>query len=502
MKDITSRIALLTKARYPFVQLSSHEESRVERALERLAESEKVPLWRWTATRGLVHPEGHVVDGTQTPTAMLAHICTVKTPAYFVVFDLHHHTHDPLVVRYLRDAVFQMGPRRQALLSVAPVAINHADIQKDTTVLDVPLPDADEVSRILGALTKRHRIELSRAQTERFVRGSLGLTENEIKRLYARILLAGGRFSDEDLAQLIEEKRQAIRRSRFLELWQGGTSMGDVGGLDNLKRWLQQRQAGFTEEAKAFGLPEPKGVFLLGVQGCGKSLIAKAVADQWHLPLLRLDVAALFRSTSGEAVGLRETVRIAESLSPAVLWIDEIEKGFAGEGDTGGEGFGWFLTWMQEKTKPVFVVATANEVRHLPPELLRKGRFDEIFFVDLPNIHERLNVLEIHLRNRKRDPDAFDLVRVAEETEKFSGAELEQVVISALFTAFAAERQLSSTDIVDTAREMVPLAVTMDDRLKSLREWARPRARPATLDRRRIDFFEDWDEESPGIDAR
>jgi SpoVK/Ycf46/Vps4 family AAA+-type ATPase len=175
-----------------------------------------------------------------------------------------------------------------------------------------------------------------------------------------------------------------------------------------------------------------------------------------------------------------------------VLWIDEIEKGFGGRSDAGGEGFGWFLTWMQEKTKPVFVVATANEVRQLPPELLRKGRFDEIFFVDLPNVHERLNILEIHLKRRQRDPNAFDLVRVAEETEKFSGAELEQVVISALFTAFSARRQLDGADLVDTAREMVPLAVTMDDRLKDLREWARPRARPATLDRRRIDFFEDW----------
>jgi SpoVK/Ycf46/Vps4 family AAA+-type ATPase len=207
-------------------------------------------------------------------------------------------------------------------------------------------------------------------------------------------------------------------------------------------------------------------------------------------------VAALFRSTTGEEVGLRETVRIAESLAPAVLWIDEIEKGFGGRADAGGEGFGWFLTWMQEKTKPVFVVATANEVRQLPPELLRKGRFDEIFFVDLPNIHERLNILEIHLRRRQRDPNAFDLVRVAESTEKFSGAELEQVVISALFTAFSARRQLDSADLIDTAREMVPLAITMDDRLKDLREWARPRARPATLDRRRIDFFEDWAEEA------
>jgi len=498
VQDLKRRISLLARARYPLIQLVSHEEARIERTLEKLAEAEKLPYWRWTTTTGLRGPDGAIVANTTAPADMLAAISAHKSPALVVALDLHAHARDPLVVRHLRDLARTLGPRRQALISIAPAPIMAADLEKDTTVLDVPLPGREDVSRVLGILLKSRRLDLPHDRIERFVRGSLGLTENEIKRLYARILLSGGRFTDTDLAELIEEKRHAIRRSRFLELWEGGTSMGDVGGLSNLKRWLHQRQAGFTEEAQLFGLPEPKGVFLLGVQGCGKSLIAKAVADQWQLPLLRLDVAALFRSTTGEEVGLRETVRIAESLAPAVLWIDEIEKGFGGRNDAGGEGFGWFLTWMQEKTKPVFVVATANEVRQLPPELLRKGRFDEIFFVDLPNVHERLNILEIHLRRRKRDPNAFDLIRVAEETDKFSGAELEQVVISALFTAFSARRQLDSADLVDTAREMVPLAVTMDDRLKDLREWARPRARPATLDRRRIDFFEDWAEAEAG----
>jgi len=494
MKDIRKRIALLARARYPFIQLITHEEARVERELEKLSEGEKLPLWRWTATQGLRTPDGETVAETTEPTAMLDHISQLRRPGIFAVFDLHPHMHDPRVVRHLRDLARSLGPRRQALVAVSPIPILAPDLQKDTTVIDVPLPDATGVGHVLKVLLKSRRIELPSDRFARFVRGSLGLTENEIKRLYARILLAGGRFTDSDLDQLIEAKRHAIRRSRFLELWEGGTSMGDVGGLANLKRWLDQRQAGFTAEARSFGLPEPKGVFLLGVQGCGKSLIAKAIADQWHLPLLRLDVAALFRSAGGEQVGLRETVRIAESLAPAVLWIDEIEKGFAAEGGTGGEGFGWFLTWMQEKTRPVFVVATANEVRALPPELLRKGRFDEIFFVDLPNVHERLGILEIHLRRRDRDPHKFDLIRIAEETEKFSGAELEQVVIAALFAAFAERRPLHDGDLVDAAREMVPLAITMDDRLKDLREWARPRARPATLDRRRIDFFSDWAE--------
>jgi SpoVK/Ycf46/Vps4 family AAA+-type ATPase len=263
--------------------------------------------------------------------------------------------------------------------------------------------------------------------------------------------------------------------------------------MENLKEWLRQRNMAFTEKAKDFGLPEPKGLFLLGVQGCGKSLSAKVVANLWRVPLLRLDVAALFAGRAEE--GLKETIRVAESLAPAILWIDEIEKAFFGEAG-GGRVFGSFLTWMQEKTIPVFVVATANEVRSLPPELLRKGRFDEIFFVDLPNVHERLEVLEIHLRRRGRSVENFDLLAIAEETDRYSGAELEQLIVAAMYRAFAADRSLIQEDLLRTVRETIPLAVTMDDRLKELRDWARPRARPASLDTRRIAFFEDWEQDS------
>jgi SpoVK/Ycf46/Vps4 family AAA+-type ATPase len=223
--------------------------------------------------------------------------------------------------------------------------------------------------------------------------------------------------------------------------------------------------------------------------------MAKAVADLWKMPLLRLDVAAVFSAAGREDESLRATIRIAERVAPVVLWIDELEKGFLSMAETGGgQAFGTFLTWMQEKTAPVFVVATANEVRILPPELLRKGRFDEIFFVDLPDVHERLQILEIHLRLRNRDPHAFDLTQIAEETDRFSGAELEQIVVSALYTAFADDRTLDFEDLIEATRETIPLAVTMDDHIKLLREWARPRARRASTDRRRIDFFEHWEE--------
>lgn len=492
MQAVLDKLALLIRARYPLVHLLTHEEERVERGVERLAAREGLEVWRWRSTSGLVGPDG-TVDGTEALPAALDAIGLVGQNALFLLFDPHPFLEWPEVVRRLRDLAHGLGGRNQALLLVGASLGVPLELDKELAVLDVPLPGREEVGKLLGLLLKSQNIEVPPALFERFVRGSLGLTEREIKRLYARILLAGGRFVEEDLAALGEEKRQAIRKSRFLEFWEMGGRMDNVGGLDNLKQWLTRRALGFSDRAKAFGLPEPRGLFLLGVQGCGKSLIAKAIADLWRFPLLRLDVAAVFQGRARQEESLRETVRVAESLAPVVLWIDELEKGLVSAGQSGGEALGFFLTWMQEKTAPVFVVATANEVRNLPPELLRKGRFDEIFFVDLPNVHERLSVLEIHIRNRGRQPESFDLTPVAEETEKFSGAELEQVVVAALFNAFATGRELASEDLLDCAREMIPLAVTMDDRLKELREWARPRARPASLDRRRIDFFEEWE---------
>ena len=349
--------------------------------------------------------------------------------------------------------------------------------------------------QLLAALLKAQAIEVPTDRFWRFVDGCLGLTEREIKRLLARIMMVGNGFAESDLSALVEEKRQAIRRSRYLEFWEAGGSVNQVGGLDALKNWLEARGRGFTDEARQFGLPQPKGLFLLGVQGCGKSLMAKAVADMWRMPLLRLDVAAVFSSPKGEDESLRSTIRVAEGLAPVVLWIDELEKGFMSMAELGGgQAFGNFLTWMQEKEAPVFVVATANDVRQLPPELMRKGRFDDIFFVDLPDVHERLQILEIHLRIRERDPQSFDLTQVAEETDRFSGAELEQVVVSGLFQAFSEDRELAFEDLVEAARDTVPLSVTMDDHIKQLREWARPRARRASTDRHRVDFFEHWEE--------
>lgn len=492
MDEVLARIPHLLSARYALLWLVSPEEERVERGLERLCQQHGLQLFFWRSTTGLVSPFGGSFPDTTDVSRAMAALASLEVPALFVLEDAGEALAAPEVVRRLRDLERELAGRGQALVLLGNRIAIPAEVETDFTVLDVPLPGRAEIGKLLALLLTRQRIVLAPALFEQFVTASLGLTEKEIKRAYARLSVEGRRFDEADVELVLEEKARMLRKSRFLEFIRPEIAFADVGGLGNLKAWLTERAQGFSDRARKYGLPEPKGLFLLGVQGCGKSLSAKAVAALWRLPLLRLDVAALFAGRAEE--GLRDTIRIAESLAPVVLWIDEIEKAFFGE-TSSGRVFGSFLTWMQEKSKPVFVVATANEVRNLPPELLRKGRFDEIFFVDLPNVHERLEVLEIHLRRRGRDPEQFDLDQLAEETEKCSGAELEQLVVAGMFRAFAEGREVSSRDLVRVARDTIPLAVTMDDRLKELREWARPRARPASVDTRRVAFFEDWEGE-------
>jgi SpoVK/Ycf46/Vps4 family AAA+-type ATPase len=464
------------------------------RVLEFVSKEEETALYRWRQTVGLEGPDG-LVDDTSDIDKALAAFSTISEPALLTLFDVHHFLSEPIVIRWIRDLCITLGGKQQSLLLLAPSLCFPEELEKSLAIIDIPLPTRVEGERLLTVLCKSQGIEIPKDRFERFIQGSLGLTEEQIKRLYNRILLKGNGFSDDDLSLQNQEKRRAIRRSNFLEFWDISNIDIEVGGLDNLKAWLIERSRAFSSEARAYGLPDPKGLFLLGVQGCGKSLMAKAVAKMWKQPLLRLDIASAIQGVGKVEESLRETIRIVESMSPAILWIDELEKGFGKmDGGAGTGALGYFLTWMQEKTKPVFVVATANEVRALPPELLRKGRFDEIFFVDLPDVHERLEILDIHLRRLGREPKDYDLTIVVEETERFSGAELEEVVISALFHSFAENRKVNTIDLLESAREIVPLAVTMDDHLKNLRDWARPRARRASANRRRFDFFLEWEE--------
>jgi len=495
MEMLLQRVNELVRARYPLIYLLTHEEGRVERGLVRFAKSNDFRVFRWRSSEGLreVSEEAELTPSTLNLLDAFSAIDKVKEPALFLFADLSDSLHEPSIKRAIRDRIDSLGSAQQAILITSPTLVIPTELETETIIVDVPLPSEAEISRLLLALLRRAGIKMDPALQMRFVKAAVGLTEREIKRALSRVANSGGGFSEEDIQSILESKEQTIRRTNFLELYTNPPNSSDVGGLGNLKQWLNRRSRAFEPAAKEYGLPQPSGLFMLGVQGCGKSLMAKAVSSIFQVPLLRLDVAEVFRGDGRHQESLQETIKIAESISPAILWIDELEKAFGSTDSSSGRALGVLLTWLQEKTKPVYVVATANEVRNLPPELLRKGRFDEIFFVDLPDVHERLEILQIHLDNREIDEEGLDLLQCAEETEKYSGAELEQVIIEAMFDSFHDNaRKLSTRDLLNAIRKTVPLAVTMDEQLKELREWARPRTRPASLDRRRIDFFEDF----------
>jgi SpoVK/Ycf46/Vps4 family AAA+-type ATPase len=332
------------------------------------------------------------------------------------------------------------------------------------------------------------KVNLDEKSREALTQAAGGLTLQEAENVFAKSLVNDGQLDGNDVSTVFSEKQQIIRKSGLLEYYDETTDLGDVGGLDELKEWLQRRSVAFTDKARQFGLPAPKGILLVGVQGCGKSLCAKAISSEWRMPLLRFDVGRVFSSLVGSSEeNIRRATAVAESISPAVLWVDEIDKAFAGsQGSAGTDGgttarvMSTFLTWLSEKQRPVFVMATANDISQLPPELLRKGRLDEIFFVDLPKPAERHQILDIHLRKRKRDAGQFELDKLSAASEGFSGAEIEQAIISALYDAFYIGRDLQTDDVLKSIKETVPLSKTMSERITALRAWAEGRARFAS----------------------
>ena len=383
----------------------------------------------------------------------------------------------------------------KTIILLGPVLKIPPELEKEISVVDFALPSRDDLQAQLAAIiatADEHDtlvVNLDRRQQSRLVQACLGLTSDEAGNAIAKaIIQAGGRLDQAAIEAVTSEKQQIIRKSGLLEYYRSDERLATVGGLSILKEWLRKRVRAFSEEARAFGLPEPKGILLVGVQGCGKSLVAKSVANSWRLPILRLDVGRLFSSLVGSSEeNLRGAIRLAESIAPVVLWVDEIEKGFSGVGSsnvsdagTAARVFASFITWLQEKRAPVFVIATANSVGQLPPELVRKGRFDEIFFVDLPNAGERADIWRIHLMKRNRDPDSFDLPTLAMASDGLSGAEIEQAVIAGLYEAFDGNRPLLMADLLDVLQETVPLSQMMQEEIDSLRAWARQRARPAS----------------------
>jgi SpoVK/Ycf46/Vps4 family AAA+-type ATPase len=398
------------------------------------------------------------------------------------------------VVRRLRDVAYQLRDSYKTIVIVAPRMRMAPELDKDVAVLEFDLPDVDDLNRLLDRIIEdvkdnpKLRIVLDAESRERLLYAARGLTLREAENVFAKTLVLDGRIDASDIDVVLAEKQQIIKKSGLLEYYETQEEFSNVAGLDNLKDWLWKRTVAFTDRAAEFGLPAPKGLLLLGVQGCGKSLSAKAVSSLWKLPLLRFDMGRMFGSLVGSSEeNVRRAIRTAESVAPCILWVDEIDKAFAGahgsgatDGGTTSRVFGTFLTWLSEKTARVFVIATANDVSNLPPELLRKGRLDEIFFVDLPSLAERKEIFRIHVMKRGRDPAKFDLDALAAQCDGFSGAEVEEAIIAGLFDAFSAGTDLDTTTVLRSLKATVPLSKTMSEELTRLRNWAHGRARPAS----------------------
>lgn len=454
------------------------------RLLQQIAESQQRELLPWSLAAGLFGGE----RGSGSLDDALRAIGMYDKPALFALLDPQSELADPCVVRRMRELLPLLAERHQAIVMLGATLDIPVDLQREVGIVNLPLPRANE----LQPLFERTCEDADPAVLEAAVRAALGLTATESLRVLRKACALAGGLNDKAVALVVAEKRQVLRRTVALTFHEAETALSDVGGLGELKRWLRQRRQAFSAEARSFGLPTPRGLLLLGVQGCGKSLCAKSVASEWQFPLLRLDLASAFSASgSGPESTIREAMAVAESLSPAILWIDEIEKGFAASDadPRASRVFGSFLTWLSEKKAPVFVVATANDIANLPPELLRRGRFDELFFVDLPVQIEREEIFAIHLARCGRDPLQLPLVALAEQAERLSGSEIEQVVGAALYTAFSNGRDLEEQDLANAINETVPLYETYEERIKELRDWARTRARPATLDAKLVDLF-------------
>lgn len=490
-------IDVLVRARYPLIYIVSWEEMRVLEKLKEMALRRNKMFFLWSVTRGIFKMEddpSKVDEQTRDPINALSYVEKCLDPALFVFLDFHSYLNDQTIIRKLRDLVNNLKSTYETLMILSPILTVPIELEKEFAVVDYDLPDYAEIDQLLDDIiqillkNQEVKVQINPEIKERLVKAALGLTRSEAENAFARAVVLDRRLDIDDIDRILEEKKQAIRKSRLLEYYESKEEFSQVGGLDYLKEWLSKRGVAFTQKAQEFGLPQPKGVLLIGVQGCGKSLTAKAVASLWKHPLLRLDIGAVFSGIVGSSEeNMRRAIRTAETLAPIILWIDEIEKGLSGvqsstfsDAGTSARVFSTFITWLQEKTAPVFVIATANNIQLLPPELLRKGRFDEIFFVDLPSADERKEIFGIHIKKRKRDMAKFDLDSLSRESDGYSGAEIEQAVISSLYDAFLDNRDINTQDILNSVKQAVPLSVTMKENIDETRNWARQRARYAS----------------------
>ncbi|MFM7086806.1 MAG: AAA family ATPase [Cyanobium sp.] len=493
LQPLADQLDLLIRARTPILWIRSLEEERLERLLEQAARRLGGRLLlRWDFISGLEGLPNRRGEAARNPLAATEALASVppEQGAILLLRDFHRYCEDAGVCRKLRNLSLSLPEVPHTLVISAPEWRLPAELEDCVHVLDLPLPTAQEIAELLASIAMAGGHPLEPGVLEQLSSACHGLSERRVRQLAARALARKGRLGEADLVEVLEEKRQAIARSELLEYCPSEATPADIGGLEGLKHWLQQRQRAFSEEAQRFGLPLPRGVLLVGPQGTGKSLTAKVIAHSWGMPLLRLDVGRLFAGLVGASEArTREMIQRAEAMAPCVLWIDEIDKGFgfapggssgAGDGGTSQRVLASVLTWMAEKNSAVFVVATANNVERLPAELLRKGRFDEIFLLELPSRSERMAILDLQLR-RRRPQHSIALQVLVDRTEGFSGAELEQTVIEAMHLAFGEGRELLEADLITAASQVVPLSRTAREQLEALRAWAASgRARPAS----------------------
>jgi SpoVK/Ycf46/Vps4 family AAA+-type ATPase len=436
------------------------------------------------------------IYNTREPAQVLANMESMTVEAVFILKDFHRHMDDPVVVRRLRDVGQKFSANRRTVIITAPEIAVPAELSTLVEYFDLPLPDRDRLHEIVHetyarlAKTYTLKLDLNAAGVDSMAANLRGLTEEEAERAISQALVTRYALCTETITDVLDAKKQLLRHSGMLEFIPASDDMASVGGLENLKHWLAQRRGAWEDAAREFGLEPPRGVIILGVQGCGKSLCARAVAGEWKLPLVKFDTSAVYDKYIGETEKrIRKVFQVAEGLAPCVLWIDELEKVFAGSGpDSASADAGVssrllasFLSWMQDRKAAVFVAATCNNVTVLPPELIRKGRFDELFFVDLPNQAERKQIFSIALGKRKRNPAEFDLEKVAAAAKGYSGAEIDAAVQGGLYAAYSEKKQLTTQSLVEALAQTVPLSMTRSEEIEELRDWARTRAVPASV---------------------
>ncbi|BAC91747.1 AAA family ATPase [Gloeobacter violaceus] len=496
---IAAHLGLLIRARYPLLYIVSAEEGPVEEVLEQVATTLQPTrkIRRWDVVAGWE-------DSGQAKGSAIQALEQVRAApdeaVLFVLRDLHPPLLNPTlaqnypVVRALKKLAIDLKDKRKTVIVLSHTAAVPAELREEMVVIDFPLPGPAEIRKMLKAAVPPAQLTLQGLAEEQLVRACLGLTRTRIRRILARALAEREKVSEADIDLVLEEKKQYVRQSEVLEFFPARASLRNIGGLENLKAWVRERRGSFGEGARRYGLPNPKGVLLVGIQGTGKSLSARTIACEWRMPLLRLDAGRLFGGLVGESEArVRQMIQIAEAMAPCVLWVDEADKAFGGVGESGaGDSgtskrvFGSLMTWMQEKTAPVFIVATANNVRVLPAEFLRKGRFDEIFFLNLPNTAERQAIFRVHLeRLRPQRLREFDLVALAGHTPQFSGAEIEQAIVDAMHLAYnsSPSREFSMEDIFHSVEQSVPLASIAREQIAELKRWAAESgARTASID--------------------